>query len=42
VDRIYTIVEGQGITEALCGGLPCAAATAPKADQPAPVGKSSK
>ncbi len=25
VDRIYTIVEGQGITGALCGGKPCAA-----------------
>jgi hypothetical protein len=23
VDRIYTIVEGQGITGALCGGSPC-------------------
>jgi enediyne biosynthesis protein E4 len=28
VDRIYTITEGQGITGALCGGTPCAAATA--------------
>jgi hypothetical protein len=27
VDRIYTIAEGQGITDALCGGKPCAAAT---------------
>ena len=26
VDRIYTITEGQGITGALCGGAPCAAA----------------
>jgi hypothetical protein len=24
VDRIYTIVEGKGITAALCGGKPCA------------------
>jgi hypothetical protein len=36
VDRIYTITEGQGITGALCGGLPCAeAVTAPaKASKP--------
>jgi len=26
VDRIFTITEGQGITDALCGGSPCAAA----------------
>jgi hypothetical protein len=26
VDRIYTITEGQGITGALCGSAPCAAA----------------
>jgi len=26
VDRIYTITEGQGITGALCGGIPCEAA----------------
>jgi hypothetical protein len=26
VDRIYTITEGEGITGALCGGAPCAAA----------------
>jgi hypothetical protein len=25
-DRIFTITEGQGITGALCGGKPCAAA----------------
>jgi len=24
VDRIFTITEGQGITGALCGGMPCA------------------
>jgi hypothetical protein len=42
VDRIYTIVEGQGITGALCGGVPCVAATAPKAEQPVAAGKSSK
>jgi hypothetical protein len=23
VDRIYTIIEGQGITGALCSGAPC-------------------
>ncbi|MGA3080648.1 MAG: CRTAC1 family protein [Terracidiphilus sp.] len=37
VDRIYTITEGQGITGALCGGAPCAAAaSAPalKANKP--------
>jgi hypothetical protein len=42
VDRIYTIVEGQGITGALCGGIPCKADTAPKAEQPVAAGKSSK
>jgi hypothetical protein len=26
VNRIYTVTEGQGITGALCGGTPCAAA----------------
>ena len=25
VDRIYTVTEGQGITDAMCGGRPCAA-----------------
>ena len=24
VDRIYTITEGKGITDELCGGKPCA------------------
>jgi hypothetical protein len=37
-DRIYTITEGQGITGALCGGVPCktgsAAGAAPKAEPP--------
>jgi len=42
VDRIYTIVEGQGITGALCGGVPCVAATAPKVEQPVAAGKPSK
>ena len=23
VDRIYTLIEGKGITGALCGGSPC-------------------
>ncbi len=23
VDRIYTVTEGRGITESLCGGKPC-------------------
>jgi hypothetical protein len=32
VDRIYTIVEGQGITGALCGGAPC---PVKEADKPA-------
>jgi hypothetical protein len=25
VDRIYTITEGRGVTDALCGGKPCPA-----------------
>jgi hypothetical protein len=37
VDRIFTITEGQGITGALCGGAPCAAA-APEA-APTKAGK---
>jgi hypothetical protein len=32
-DRIYTITEGQGITDALCGGKPCAVDAAPKTEQ---------
>jgi len=28
VNRIYTITEGQGITGALCGGVPCVEASA--------------
>jgi hypothetical protein len=28
VNRIYTVTEGQGITGALCGGTPCAVASA--------------
>jgi hypothetical protein len=39
VDRIYTIVEGQGITGALCGGNPCPADAAPKAEHQAETGK---
>jgi len=31
VDRIYTMIEGRGITGALCDGKPCAAALAPDA-----------
>jgi len=31
VDRIYTIVEGQGIGAALCGGAPCPAEALPTA-----------
>ncbi len=31
VDRIYTIMEGKGITGSLCGGTPCATATSEKA-----------
>jgi hypothetical protein len=34
VDRIYTVAEGQGITDALCGGKPCPAEIAPRAEQP--------
>ena len=30
-DRIFTITEGQGITGAVCGGTPCAVASADKA-----------
>jgi len=33
VDRIYTITEAQGITGALCGGVPCATEAAPKAER---------
>jgi hypothetical protein len=29
VDRIYTITEGKGITDELCGGKPCAGPAAP-------------
>jgi hypothetical protein len=39
VDRIYTIVEGQGITGALCGGNPCPTEAAPKAEHPAVTNK---
>ena len=39
VDRIYTIVEGQGITGALCGGNPCPAEVVPKAEHPAVTSK---
>jgi hypothetical protein len=35
VDRIYTIVEGQGITGALCGGTPCPVEAVPKGSEPA-------
>ncbi|MDR3455161.1 MAG: ASPIC/UnbV domain-containing protein, partial [Rhodoferax sp.] len=42
VDRIYTITEGQGITGALCGGVPCITATAPKVEQTALTSKTSK
>jgi hypothetical protein len=28
VDRIYTVVEGKGITAAMCKGKPCAVGTA--------------
>jgi hypothetical protein len=42
VDRIYTIVEGQGITGALCGGVPCAANAPAKVELPVAAGKSSK
>ncbi len=38
-DRIYTITEGQGITGALCGGKPCSAEAAPKAEPPTETGK---
>jgi hypothetical protein len=41
VDRIYTITEGQGITGALCGGNPCTAEAAPKAEHPASLSKDS-
>jgi hypothetical protein len=34
IDRIYTIVEGEGITAALCGGAPCPAAAATNASKP--------
>jgi hypothetical protein len=34
VDRIYTITEGQGISGALCGGQPCAAASTPLTEPP--------
>ena len=36
VDRIYTIVEGQGITGALCAGKPCKALAPVKAPVPVP------
>jgi hypothetical protein len=39
VDRIYTIVEGQGITGALCDGSPCPVEAAPKAEHPAETNK---
>jgi hypothetical protein len=39
VDRIYTITEGQGITGALCGGMPCAATTSVPAAPPAKASK---
>jgi hypothetical protein len=29
VDRIYTIAEGKGIVDSLCGGVRCAAAPVP-------------
>jgi hypothetical protein len=34
-DRIYTIIEGQGITGAMCGGKECAIAPEPRAEHPA-------
>ena len=34
VDRIYTITEGKGIVGALCGGMPCVAASSSPATPP--------
>ena len=34
VDRIYTITEGKGITDALCGGQPCKDPNAGAPQQP--------
>ena len=34
LDRIYTIIEGQGITGTLCGGAPCTVVPSSSASQP--------